>query len=98
MELNCMQGILTEISDKVRGSSKLKTRQFTINCALLPEYVPDLIKFDLLFSGWYMLEGLKIGDLLNVDFVIRGVNSKNSRSFNTILALHVEKIPIESKV
>ncbi|MGE9615809.1 MAG: hypothetical protein ACQPRJ_06285 [Solitalea-like symbiont of Acarus siro] len=85
-------GFLTEISDKVRGSGNLKTRQFTINCALLPEYPPDLIKFDLLYSGWDMMYGMQIGDLINVNFVLRGVRSKGSRNFNVLLAVSVEKI------
>jgi len=66
-----VQGTILEIFDTQNISNTFKKREFVLEYVENPQY-PEYLKFEMIQDKCALLDGLKVGDKVNVHFNLKG--------------------------
>lgn len=83
-------GKLIEIMDAQQVSPTFKKREFVLEVAVNPAY-PELIIFQVTQAKCDYLDNYKPGDMLDVQYNLKGRKTDQGRYFNTLEAWKFDK-------
>lgn len=90
-----VSGKLIEIGEVVQVKETFKKRDFVIEFSKNPKY-PEVIQFQVAQDKCALLDGLMVGDEVDIDFDLRGRKWTDSKGavkyFNTLQAWKVARV------
>ena len=90
-----IKGVITVIENEVQVSESFKKRVFVVEYADNPQY-PELISFETIQDKTSLLDALKVGDNVSVEFNLKGRKWTNAdgvdKYFNQLQAWKIESV------